>query len=566
MEVSYLLKSELQYELMVRGKAYQFNVAELRKKVRKVYQKEVLGLRSYARFVPDVGLEIEECECILGQLENENMAEVDHRRVSAVFYHVLRRLEYLLAHDPESEKIKGLLKRLDGIRVWLADSSAVCAKIPRVSITPNPDLKLLIEKPATFDDLTIEEEGGGKASLADEREDADSLRVDEVRAAVSTASEERMTSTPIASRPRVSFGLTTWHPATASASGVPPYGSQSYVRPSQTSNPLHTGMGPTSRFDVHRDEESDGAQFRVFQDTIDALQRQLATLQAYQSRSGATFNSSSQVKADQVYKWNIKFSGAKGESVFSFLENVEDRATSRQVDHATLLRSAGDLFTGSALVWYRSGMERRTFATWTDLATQLKQTFLPQDWEEMLLDEIRRRRQGPDEGIEIYVACVSRMFSRLSSPPSLLQRLKVMWKNLQPYYLDRIELCRLLSIEDLVERGRLVEYSRQISEARKSPDAQPTLIDPDLAYKGKRKAETKVAVIDSEETSPPPVSPKVQTPSGSGSKRKCWNCQQVTDHMAMNCPEPKTKYCYKCGHRNVTTRDCPKCKPNAKNE
>lgn len=50
-DVNSLHKTELQYELSVRGKQCDYNVDELRKRVRKVMLKESSGARVYTRYI-----------------------------------------------------------------------------------------------------------------------------------------------------------------------------------------------------------------------------------------------------------------------------------------------------------------------------------------------------------------------------------------------------------------------------------------------------------------------------------------------------------------------------------
>ncbi|EZA50240.1 hypothetical protein X777_11078 [Ooceraea biroi] len=40
----------------------------------------------------------------------------------------------------------------------------------------------------------------------------------------------------------------------------------------------------------------------------------------------------------------------------------------------------------------------------------------------------------------------------------------------------------------------------------------------------------------------------------------CWNC--TGDHRYVNCPLPRMhSFCYGCGERQVTLRNCPRCGP-----
>lgn len=63
----------------------------------------------------------------------------------------------------------------------------------------------------------------------------------------------------------------------------------------------------------------------------------------------------------QIDKWEITYSGVRSESFFHFIERVESKAASRQVDYSALFKGAGDPFTGSAYTWFSSNLVRGQF-------------------------------------------------------------------------------------------------------------------------------------------------------------------------------------------------------------
>lgn len=304
---------------------------------------------------------------------------------------------------------------------------------------------------------------------------------------------------------------------------------------------------PRSRHDGdgHGQRDAREVELQRLREQVEALQSQLSATRLSASQMEQTRRENvTIVKRDaQLHKWNLKFAGRKGESLFSFLEAVEDRATSRNVDDDALLKGAGDLFEGQALTLVRAGMARGHFPTWASLVLALQSTFLPRDWEDMLLDEIKDRKQGPDELIDIYVASMVRLFSRLTHPPSLASQLRIVWKNLHLFYLGKICLEDVGSIEELLTKGRVLEYSKQVADSRKNTDAKSYLLGPDLAYKGK-KPDHKILVLEQSELP------------------ECWNCRQPASHKAKDCPEPQSKYCWKCGSAGKTVKTCPKCSKN----
>lgn len=90
--------------------------------------------------------------------------------------------------------------------------------------------------------------------------------------------------------------------------------------------------------------------------------------------------------------WNLIFSGDDNTSVGAFLADVEDRRVANHISFRELFNAAGELFTGSALVVYRSC--RGIIDDWHGLETKLRYAFQDPDYDRRLLGEIENRKQG----------------------------------------------------------------------------------------------------------------------------------------------------------------------------
>jgi hypothetical protein len=123
-----------------------------------------------------------------------------------------------------------------------------------------------------------------------------------------------------------------------------------------------------------------------------------------------SFLSSRTSKPVPVYKWGLSFNGKT--SLPAFLEKANDLMVARGLTQEELFRSAYDLFEEPALTWYR--FVRDGIGDWQSLVKLLKKNFLPPDYDERLLDEIKSRYQSRDESPAIYVALMNNMFTRLS--------------------------------------------------------------------------------------------------------------------------------------------------------
>lgn len=255
-------------------------------------------------------------------------------------------------------------------------------------------------------------------------------------------------------------------------------------------------------------------------------------------------------KSVPVAKWDIKFTGEKKSlSLNAFLERVDELCVARYVSREELFDSAIDLFAGRALVWYRA--TRKSVSDWNELVSQLREEFQPHDYDTKLFDEIKRRTQGPEETIGIYLAIMSSLFGRLSTPISEEIKLKILMRNISPFYQTQLGLTEVKSIEELRSLCRRLEVRREAVEAFSLPCKKFNSLEPDLAYVG-----TEPQTVTTDEA--------VNVASTKTGTITCFNCGKP-GHRAIGCIEPRRKHCYKCKKSGYTVKTCPACKGNSGN-
>lgn len=254
-----------------------------------------------------------------------------------------------------------------------------------------------------------------------------------------------------------------------------------------------------------------------------------------------------------INKWNLKFDGESGLS--SFLERVDELRVARGVSEDQLFTAAVELFSGNALVWYRSVRDK--VSSWDQLVSALRAAFLPADYEAALWEEIRNRSQGPYETVTVYIAVMENLFRRLPHVPCESTRLTFIRRNLQPYLHSQLALATVSSIAELTRVCKILEDARSHAAKFKNP---PTnlhgLVEPDLAYHRPRHSSS-LAVVDDHVPEVAAVAPVVNPVA----KTTCWNCGQP-NHRSISCPMPRKRHCFRCGRPDVTVRTCPSCSGN----
>lgn len=262
------------------------------------------------------------------------------------------------------------------------------------------------------------------------------------------------------------------------------------------------------------------------------------------------FNSSANVfKSIPVSKWNIcKFDGDVTRlSLSAFLEKVEELCMSRHVTKQQLVNSASDLFSGKALIYFRS--IRDSIKNWSDLVRELRLQFQPVNFNDKLFQEIKNRTQGVDEPIGIYIAAMSNMFNRLTVSVSEAAKLKILLQNITPFYQGHLGLQQVDSVAQLLELGRKLEARKESMDAYAPPPRnRSTLLEPDLAY---------IYSSQSSLASSGRSSRNVATVS-SPLNKNCWNCGK-SGHLSVKCTESRKRHCFSCGRRDVTKITCPNC-------
>lgn len=193
-----------------------------------------------------------------------------------------------------------------------------------------------------------------------------------------------------------------------------------------------------------------------------------------------------------ILKWNIKFNGHTDPR--SFLEHIEDLQRADGVSDSKLLNSATRLFSDQALIWFRAN--RSKVSSWQELQALLLSDFQDPEYDYKLSNEIRVRTQGEDEPLHLYFALMTAMFNRLSKPLAEKEKLDILQRNIRPFYTQQLALVDIQSIQELEEKCRVIEVTRQRCLNFQEPNKHNfSVISPEFLYKPQRKTQSAVSSV-----------------------------------------------------------------------
>lgn len=252
-------------------------------------------------------------------------------------------------------------------------------------------------------------------------------------------------------------------------------------------------------------------------------------------------------KSIPPYKWNIqKFRGdvRSDISVNAFFEHIEELRLARNVSEETLLNSGIDLFCDRAYQFYKECRSR--LSTWNELVREFRREYLSPNYEEELFREIDKRTQHASESIGVYLAVMSRYFHRLRCPISEEAKLKIILKNLHPYYIDRLRDPLPATISELREACRSIEARRNMCDRYVEPSTRRSgTLEKDLA-----------CIAPAHNVDASEAATSSQTISGASTKQIiCYRCQEP-GHKAIGCVRSKKVICFGCKKVGHTIRNC----------
>lgn len=586
MEVNRLLSDELAYELKIRGLPVHNTVLENRSTLRGALRLEREGLSSLnfenINLRPQEELKVcsEKLLVLSRDLKNFDYSnkENEYKRLSTRLYHVQNRLKRISSADGEQQHLRN---ELLGSCLQLVDSLGTLKDTVNVEANQKSILdqeNVLETSILDQDNLLLPEivttQNGGQSTRTygevQELQNSTMIRqslelLEEVK---SVRDQIRQDQDELKGIAQGKIGDNTRERSCPDMMGTAPQQNQytstfPYCDKSRPAYQVHhdDSFNEDLGEGHYRTEFKKVAEQRFSRDPFTKMPQQFQDPRLYEDTHFKQVDARWSIPYVDVSRWKIQFDGES--SVTNFLERIEELRLSRGVSKEQLLRSAPELFTKNALIWFRT----RNFHSWDDLVDQLKSDFQSYDYEFDLMEEIRRRTQGSKERVITYISAMESLFNKLgSNKPSEISRVKLIRRNLLPYIQSHLALHWIENISDLIRLCKAVEETElRTSKFVPPPTNYRQLLEPELAYRKPDNIFTSskhpyVSLINNERLNqqdtaslrlPPDNKPKEDHPN-------CWNCGK-TGHKFRKCQDPRRKFCYRCGRPNVIANTCPNC-------
>lgn len=165
-------------------------------------------------------------------------------------------------------------------------------------------------------------------------------------------------------------------------------------------------------------------------------------------------NCSTQYPKFPIHKWKITFTGFNDKhDAFEFLRIVNSKAQSYRTTHEELFASASEFFRGEASKWYFS----QTFEDWSDIEARLIADFMQVNYFDDLIDTIRQTKQTNNESIVQFCTKFEDNCSRLRTPLSIEEKIKMLKRNVLEKYHPYIALAQFNDLHALKHALKLLE-------------------------------------------------------------------------------------------------------------
>lgn len=261
-----------------------------------------------------------------------------------------------------------------------------------------------------------------------------------------------------------------------------------------------------------------------------------------------------------IEKWP-KFSGDSNPvPVVDFLRQIEILSRSYQVTSDELRMHAHLLFKDDAYVWFTA--YEGQLHTWEALLSYLKMRYDNPNRDRFIREEMRNRKQRPNELFSAYLTDLEAMAQRMTRKMSPHEKLELVVENMKISYKRRLALEPVNSIEHLAQlcyRFDALEANLYPSRSAPRPAGLNAIGWDEVSdMEGEEGDEVSLLALQAKNFKRGITKTDMNTakPSYSEDQLLCWNCRK-SGHMWRECNWKKNIFCHICGSPDTIASKCP---------
>lgn len=252
-------------------------------------------------------------------------------------------------------------------------------------------------------------------------------------------------------------------------------------------------------------------------------------------------------------KWRVKYDGDNQRlSIEFFFDQLTSLRELNDVMWNHVIIAFPLFLEGEPLKWFFRYRKQEEEIHWPKLKHDMIAQFRGTESEDGILFKITNRKQGEYETFDQFYNAILDLKDRLTNENMTDERIMGILNNNAKFEIKAIMVSSgKTSLSDFVNKCRAIDRlyhprlykepptnSKRVSEIASLPKPAPVPPHHVEAFSGRSH-----------------VNPQ------STANMKCWNCNNI-GHSWQICEEPRQLFCYWCGYKNATCKNCPRCMTN----
>lgn len=154
------------------------------------------------------------------------------------------------------------------------------------------------------------------------------------------------------------------------------------------------------------------------------------------------------------------FTGRRNQDVLRWLDRYEAIGNGSRWDNALKMQRLPLYLSDVASDWYTVEVQQAVDppADWTALKAKLKSSFLPSDYRVYLRNQLRQRRQEPDEPVANYITAKRALCLRLNAQMAAADVMEHLFEGFLPAIARTLRALDPQNLDDLIEQAKHGEH------------------------------------------------------------------------------------------------------------